>query len=508
MNVDAISHRHREYLAGAMLLATLIFCYGPAAAALSGLDRWLVSAISQADRIAADGAAAAASVTTAIALIGSGVLVASALAGRSLRMMSQLAAANLALLVAVCVLAIFLAASPPAVSQPLVILVAVYLLSAWLATRRSSPLRGSAVRASALIDSGRLDAAYRELKGCTVGPETAGLFFSLAEEFGAADRQDDARAVFRFVAATALGRTSSRQQKRSDPNLPVGIPRTIGRYDVEGLLGKGAMGHVFLARDMRINRVVALKVVSLEREFDAQGLDAARARFFQEAESAGRLHHPDIVMIYDAGEIEHFSFIAMQYVDGTPLSEYTGGHARLADEQIIELGARAAEALAYAHERHVVHRDIKPANLIYHVPTDSLKIMDFGVAQLSDAVRTRTGIILGTPAYMSPEQLFGEKLSGYSDLFSLGVTLYELFTGEVPFKGEGMQELVEALTMSQPKAIASLRPDLPANIQGFFDTALAKKPGERFANGWDMADTLRTFAPATMPEIKLISNSN
>ena len=194
------------------------------------------------------------------------------------------------------------------------------------------------------------------------------------------------------------------------------------------------MGAVYLAKDPRINRAVALKAIPIEKEFEDEELKEARLRFYREAESAGRLTHPNIITVFDAGEDKGLAYIAMEYVPGIPLRSFTDPKKLLAPKRALELAATTAEALDYAHNQGVIHRDIKPANLLYNPKEGSLKISDFGVARMTDNNSTKTGIVLGTPMYMSPEQLGAENLTGLSDLFSLGVTLYELLVGEVPFR--------------------------------------------------------------------------
>ena len=363
-----------------------------------------------------------------------------------------------------------------------------------------------------LAADGRYEAALNEFRALRPDADGAVVGHRLAEALQAAGRDDMACRCWRMLAERAESRARDADnrcaERQAKPLPPGGLPRMIGRYAIEGLLGRGAMGAVYLANDTRINRSVALKVVNIEREFDATGLDAARARFFQEAESAGRLHHPALATVYDAGEVGPLAFIAMEYVTGRPLSDYRYGGVALAVPTLLELIARAAEALAYAHEQRVIHRDVKPANILYDPASDSLKIMDFGVAQLADAVRTRTGIILGTPVYMAPEQLFGEPLGGYSDLFSLGVTLYELLTGELPFPASKLSDVAEAITRGVARPLAATRPDLPASLQGVMDVALARRPQERFADGWAMADELRRCALDFRADLVSNSGSN
>ncbi len=199
------------------------------------------------------------------------------------------------------------------------------------------------------------------------------------------------------------------------------MPARLGRYELTHELGKGAMGVVYRGRDPRINREVAVKAISLADEFDPDDLEQARTRFFREAEMAGRLSHPHIVTIYDAGEDDGTAYIAMELLRGQHLVEYTAAARLLPPAIAIEIVARLADALHYAHQNQVVHRDIKPANIMFDAPSGELKITDFGIARLTDSGRTRTGVVLGTPSFMSPEQLQGRPVTGRSDLFSLAV---------------------------------------------------------------------------------------
>lgn len=370
---------------------------------------------------------------------------------------------------------------------------------AWSRTvaRQNTDSSTSEDRVAALLGGKRYNAAFAELRSLELNGSAIAQAGQLIDAYQATNAPEQANHVRRYLV---------RELASAAPRTPLeviaerGMPQSLGRYDLEGLLGKGAMGAVYLARDARINRSVALKVVNLEREFDASGLDAARARFFQEAESAGRLHHPDIVMVYDASEVDGRAYIAMEYVCGKPLSVYVPPGNALPVSTVVELIARAADALGYAHENNVIHRDIKPANLMYDVTENQLKIMDFGVAQLNDTVRTRTGLILGTPAYMSPEQLHGDTLSGHSDLFSLGVTLYELLIGEVPFKAQNVVEIARMVSTAKVVPATSLRPELPTAIDQIFTRVLAKDPADRYSSGWDLARALRQLVPAHAAE--------
>jgi serine/threonine-protein kinase len=220
------------------------------------------------------------------------------------------------------------------------------------------------------------------------------------------------------------------------------LPSRLGRYEILSELGRGAMGTVYRARDPMINREVALKSIPLSAEFEGEELEQARQKFFREAEMAGRLSHPHIVTIYDAGEHDGAAYIAMELLRGRHLVDYCCTSHGLPSSVAIEIIAKLAGALHYAHRQGVVHRDIKPANVMFDAPSGELKITDFGIARLTDAGRTRTGIVLGTPSYMSPEQLQGRPITGRSDLYSLAVTLFQLLTGQLPFRADSMLALM------------------------------------------------------------------
>jgi len=184
----------------------------------------------------------------------------------------------------------------------------------------------------------------------------------------------------------------------------------------------------------------------------------------------------------------------MEYLQGVSLTTFTDPKKLLAPKKALELCARTAEGLDYAHNQGVIHRDIKPANILYSLRSDMLKISDFGVARLTDNNRTKTGIVLGTPMYMSPEQLNAEDLTGHSDLFSLGVTLYELLVGEVPFKASNIAVLMTRITTEDPAPVSNRRPGIPPSVDAVLFKALAKRPEKRFANGGEMAIALRNCA--------------
>jgi eukaryotic-like serine/threonine-protein kinase len=274
------------------------------------------------------------------------------------------------------------------------------------------------------------------------------------------------------------------------------VPARLGRYHLVHELGRGAMGVVYRARDPMINREVALKAIPLAAEFEGDDLVEARAKFFREAEMAGRLSHPHIVTIYDAGEDGGVAWIAMELLRGRHLVEYTDPSRLLPFAVAVDLVARLADALNYAHRNQVVHRDIKPANVMYDPPSGELKITDFGIARLTDSNRTRTGVVLGTPSFMSPEQLQGRAVTGSSDLFSLAVTLYQLLTGQLPFRADSMPGLMLKIAQEPHAPARAVDPTLPPAVDEFFERALAKDPAGRFQSGAAMALALRSLKGA------------
>ncbi len=269
----------------------------------------------------------------------------------------------------------------------------------------------------------------------------------------------------------------------------------LGRYQVEKELGKGAMGIVYLGRDPKINRVVAIKTLYLGNMIDSDDPERAeteKARFFREAESAGRLNHPNIVTIFDTGEDHDLAYIAMEFLKGRDLNGYVSSKRLLPVPLVIQIIAKVAMALDYAHRNQVVHRDIKPANIMYDPKSRSIKVTDFGIARLTEGGRTktRTGMIVGTPYYMSPEQIGGHKVDGRSDIFSLGVTFFQLLTGRLPFDADEMATLIYQITQEPPMDLLKTRPDLPVCLGAIMTKALQKNPDKRFQSGAHLAKAL------------------
>ena len=267
-------------------------------------------------------------------------------------------------------------------------------------------------------------------------------------------------------------------------------PGMLGRYKVLKELGRGAMGLVYLGKDPTIQRFVAIKTMRLDHIDNDDKLQDFKTRFFREAESTGRLSHPNIVTIYDAGEEGDLGYIAMELIEGTPLKQWARKPNLMPVNEVLLTVATVADALDHAHQQGVVHRDIKPANIM--ITKDRVvKVMDFGIAKMASSSKTQTNMVLGTPTYMSPEQISGKKVDGRSDIFSLGVVLFELLTGQPPFTADNLSALLFSIAHHPHPAIQTLRPDLPPMVQEIVDRALQKELPHRYRRAEEFARELR-----------------
>lgn len=365
---------------------------------------------------------------------------------------------------------------------------------------------------------GQLDMAFDKLRKCPMDEGLMENLYNLALDYERKRQFNKAEAVFRYMAdynpdfrdlmqrlarakqmsetvmlAGARGQTAGGTVILSDGQVEKPM---LGRYQVEKELGKGAMGVVYQGRDPKINRVVAIKTMALSQEFEADELEEVKARFFREAETAGRLNHPHIVTIFDAGEEHDLAYIAMEFLKGQDLVPYTKPDHLLPLPKVMDLVARVAEALDYAHQNNVVHRDIKPANIMYEPASDQVKVTDFGIARITDSSKTKTGMVLGTPSYMSPEQLAGRKIDGRSDLFSLGATLYQLCSGRLPFVGDSMAQLMYKIANEPPPPVTTINPAIPPCLAAIVEKAMHKDVTQRYQRGGEMAVALRACLAA------------
>jgi CHASE2 domain-containing sensor protein/tRNA A-37 threonylcarbamoyl transferase component Bud32 len=360
---------------------------------------------------------------------------------------------------------------------------------------------------------GQLDMAFDKFRKCPLDEALMENIYNLGLDFERKRQFNKAEAAFRYMAdfnpkfrdleqrlsrakalseTVMLGGTAGRGNAGTLMLDGAQVEKPmLGRYQIEKELGKGAMGVVYLGRDPKINRVVAIKTMALSQEFAEDELAEVKARFFREAETAGRLNHQHIVTMYDAGEEHDLAYIAMEFLKGRDLVPFTKPDQLLPLPTVISIVARVAEALAYAHAHNVVHRDVKPANVMYEPDTDQVKVTDFGIARITDSSRTKTGMVLGTPSYMSPEQLSGKKIDGRSDLFSLGVMLYQMVCGQLPFTGDSMAQLMFKIANDAAPDVRSVNPALTADLAAVIERAMCKDINQRYQSGDQLARDLR-----------------
>jgi len=359
---------------------------------------------------------------------------------------------------------------------------------------------------------GQLDPAFEKYRRCEVDTPLLDKLYNLGLDYERKRQFNKAVTVFQYIvkhdanysdAQSRIGRNrevsdallgTSGVQTSNEGTLVIntdGVQKPmLGRYHIDKEIGRGAMGMVYLAHDPKIGRDVAIKTMSLGQEFEGDKLTDVKERFFREAETAGRLNHPNIVSIFDVGEDQDLSYIAMDFLKGQDLLAWCKSDNLLPAAEVIDIMVQVAEALDYAHEQRVVHRDIKPANMIYDQEAGVVKVTDFGVACLIDTSKTKTGTILGSPSYMSPEQLAGVKVDGRSDLFALGVTTYQLLSGELPFIADSLASLMYKIANEKHPDIRMFQPDLPSCVSHIINKSLQKKAEDRFQSGGQMVKAL------------------
>jgi serine/threonine-protein kinase len=277
--------------------------------------------------------------------------------------------------------------------------------------------------------------------------------------------------------------------------------KQLGRYRIQDEIGRGAMGVVYKAHDPILDRTVALKTIVLDDEADER--DDFHSRFFLEAKAAARLNHPSLITIYDFGEEDGLAYMAMELLNGKELSTRMESSS-LPIREAVAIAEQVAEGLAYAHDGGVIHRDIKPGNIML-LPNGRIKIMDFGVARMkASELKTQLGTRLGTPKYMSPEQSTGGKLDHRTDIFSLGIVLYEMLTGAKLFRGDSLTNVLHNVATFEPPPPSRIKPEVTHLLDLVIKRAMEKKPSDRYSSAWEMVDDLRHCLQELAPPMRAV----
>ncbi len=361
-----------------------------------------------------------------------------------------------------------------------------------------------------LQSQGELDLAYEEFKTLPLNNETKDLIYNLGLEYEKKKMTGKALELYTYINKTGgfrdlndrismlkesdhsstVGRYGDKDDSSVLSDSSVNTRTMVGRYKIIGKLGRGSMGLVYKAQDPKINRLVAIKTIRFSDEFDEDVIKEIKKRFFMEAEIAGKLSHPAIVTIHDVGDDRDLTYMAMEYLEGEDLDKFIKKENLLPIRTVLDVVAQIAEALDFAHRKGVIHRDIKPANVML-LKNGQVKVTDFGIAKAISSSKTKTGVILGTPNYMSPEQIMGQKIDSRSDIFSLGVLFYQLLTGELPFHGDNLSGLLYQITQVKHSSPRKYNPKMPKICEQILDKALIKDPSMRFRSAGDLANILR-----------------
>jgi serine/threonine-protein kinase len=403
------------------------------------------------------------------------------------------------------------------ITQPLLLLVLGYILimsrNFFVTEKTKQKVEADSVETNkalglSLQQQGLLDSAFEKFRKCPIDePGVKDLLYNLGLDYERKRQFSKALAAYNMIVGdggtfrdlkermpkvkgaetTLIFGASSTHPGDIGPHLTdLDTKPTLGRYEITEELGRGAMGIVYKGIDPTIQRIVAIKTLQLAH-FDDKDLPAVKRRFFREAESAGRLNHPNIVAIYDAGEEQDLAYIAMEFLDGEDLVRHTRKGKLLPLREVLSIIAQVASALDYAHKNHVVHRDIKPANIMLLKGTHEVKVTDFGIARITTSSRTKTGAVLGTPSYMSPEQVSGKKVDGRSDVFSLGIVLFEMLNGNKPFVSDDITSLMYQIANKKHPSVRRHNAKIPQVIEKIIDKALAKDASQRYQSAGLMA---------------------
>ncbi|UCF82254.1 MAG: CHASE2 domain-containing protein [Desulfobacteraceae bacterium] len=382
-----------------------------------------------------------------------------------------------------------------------------------LATYSKESIETNRMLGLSLQSQGLLDLAFEKFRKCPLDDAMKDVLYNLALDFerkrmitkaisvyeymvheGGAFRDLDARIpkLRKFAGELPLGKHSGKDDGKLLVSDDLETKPTVGRYEILGELGQGAMGVVYKGRDPKINRLVAIKTIRFSDDFEEQQAKEVKERFFKEAELAGRLSHPSIISIHDVGEDYELTYMAMELLEGRDLEDFCQQETLLPLRKALDIIAETADALDYAHTQGVIHRDIKPGNIML-LKNGHIKVTDFGIAKAVSSSQTRTGIILGTPNYMSPEQINGMEIDGRSDIFSLGIVFFQLLTGRLPFGGKTLTELFYQITQAKHPSPRDINPKVIRPCEQLVDKALAKDPGQRFRRASDFAKYLRVL---------------
>jgi len=365
-----------------------------------------------------------------------------------------------------------------------------------------------------LQSQGLLDLAFEKLRKCPLDDDLKDVLYNLGLDFerkrminkaitvyeyivqeGEVFRDLDARIpkLRKFAGELPLGKHRRKDEGKLVISEDIDTKPTVGRYEILEELGQGAMGVVYKGKDPKINRLVAIKTIRFSDDFEEQQAKEVKERFFKEAELAGRLSHPSIISIHDVGEDYDLTYMAMELLEGEDLEHFCEKDSLLPLRKVLDIIAETADALDYAYTQGVIHRDIKPGNIML-LKNGHIKVTDFGIAKAVSSSQTRTGIILGTPNYMSPEQINGMEIDGRSDIFSLGIVFFQLLTGQLPFGGKTLTELFYQITQAKHPSPRQINPRVIRPCEQLIDKALAKDPDQRFQRASNFARYLKILS--------------
>ena len=360
---------------------------------------------------------------------------------------------------------------------------------------------------------GLLDLAFEKFRKCPIDDAMKDVIYNLGLDYERKRMINKAVSVYEYIAQKD---STFKDLKDRIPKLrkvigalPGGMPEgkkeekivladdlevkpTVGRYEILEEVGQGAMGIVYKAKDPKINRLLAVKTIRFSDEFEEDRIKAVKSRFLREAEISGQLSHPSIVAVYDVGEDYDLTYMVMEFIEGEDLRNYTKKGSLLPLRKVLNIIADTASALDYAHSQKVIHRDVKPGNIMI-LKNGKVKVTDFGIAKAVSSSETKSGIVLGTPNYMSPEQINAQEIDGRADIFSLGVVFFELLTGQLPFHGKTLTNLLYQITQVKHPSIREINPKVPKPCEQIINKALAKNPEQRFQTAGELAKYVKAL---------------